>query len=106
MLICVPVFKIEKGVMRFRLDWNSFLDDLLNLIAWTLVAVAASACAISLCIGSDYNQRCSTFDIWATMATVSSGFLVFQLFTLFFYHLASKWVVVVQQDCETDTISV
>lgn len=88
----------------FRLDWNSFLDDLLNLIAWTLVAVAASACAISLCIGSD-NQYCSTFDIWAAMATVSSSFLMFQLFTLFFYHVVSKWIVV-QQDCETDTISV
>src|SRR5687767_10098189 len=106
MLICAPVFKIEKGeTMMFKLDWDSFLDDLLNLITWTLVAVSASACAISLCIGSDYNQHCSTFDIWAAMATVFSGFLVFQLFTLFFYHLVSKWVVV-QQDCETDTISV
>jgi hypothetical protein len=88
----------------FKLNWNGFLDDLLGIITWTIIALAASACAVSLCIGSD-DQHCSTFDIWAAMAAVSSSFLVFQLLVLFFYHLVVKWIVV-QRDCETGAISV
>ncbi len=80
-----------------------FVDDLLEIAAKTLFALAISTFGLALCIESN-NQQCSTHDVWVALMAICLSLLMFELFVMLFYNMLVHCVF--KRDIESAVISV